>query len=196
MKIFRVKKVCAAAAVLYCLSAAPVSAFDPTSFPNAVDGAWMLNLGAGVGMYFQDKEVTVPIVFSFERALPISVPLSVGGIVGFTIFEHNYYSVIGNDMNGNAIYDDDQSYKSIAFGIPMGVRLAYHFNFEVDELDVYAAIDLGLTLAVGTVPIDPVTFLFGAHVGVRYFFGGPVGVFLEVGAIEPHIAAAGIGFRF
>ena len=129
------KKLFVCAAVMYCLATAPVSSWDAsrlTSYPDVMwDGDWLINVGAGIG-YFEDH-ITVPILLTFEYALPIGgLPFTLGGLVGIFWFDKSYST--GDPYTGYR-EENPVTYTSI----PLGFRLAYHFNFGVDNLDTYLA---------------------------------------------------------
>ncbi|MDR1597210.1 MAG: hypothetical protein LBR99_05845 [Treponema sp.] len=67
--------------------------------------------------------------------------------------------------------------------IPIALRLGWHPNFGVSNLDTYIQIKLGM--GIGTIDASDVDggvgFLGGFDVGARYFFYGKLGAFTELG---------------
>jgi hypothetical protein len=179
-------------AALGILGAVSVSALDLTSFPAAVDGSHaLINAGVGFGPARYGRMLIPPLTASVDIPVAIGgLPFSFGGMAGFTQSRWNYW---GNDY---------LAYNVFAFG----GRANYHFNFEVDKLDVYAGLVLGWEIGRWSSSNNADDswlryygnysgFHFGFHAGARYFFTRNIGAFAEAGYGLTYIKA-GLSFKF
>ncbi len=101
--------------------------------------------------------------------------------------------------------DDIASYTTQRLGL--GMRLAWH-PYKRKAWDPYIAGILGYNVEVGEEYVNPEKvqrfdipappdFLYGAKLGIRYFYPeSAVGFFAEVGYVNTHLAQVGIAFRF
>ncbi|MDR2485856.1 MAG: hypothetical protein LBD55_10730 [Treponema sp.] len=189
------KKIIGCAAIMFCLAGASASAWDASyllTYPKPIEkGNWLLDLGIGFGLPGEGSLLIPPIMLTVEYALPIAdLPFSVGGLVGLS--GSHWKSWQGSyDHEYTAIY------------LSFGGRIAYHFNWGVDKLDTYVTTTLGWTIGFrswewpGHKNNDIWgAFLFGTHIGARYYFIPNVGAFIELGGWSPHYAALGVAFRF
>lgn len=139
-----------------------------------------------------------PIILSYERGITELLGIGrigVGGSVGQSFYTSKSYD------NQNFEYTDRTSRTAIF------VRAAYHFDFGVDKLDVYAGVGGGAYIKSETHKstnpydtykvkndglIDGGPAVFG---GVRYYFTDVFGVYGEVGYGMTAISG-GIAFKF
>ena len=149
-------------------------AFDIKSFPSPIQKKDLLiSPTFNLGRYYW-RGATIGATIGIDYALPINFALTVGGEAGFAFPTSTYY---------NSGYGSRDTMRQIA--IPIMVRAAWHPNFEVPNLDVYAIIKLGM--AIGLLTNKPEYykgrsgFAGGGNVGVRYFFGPKFGLFGELG---------------
>jgi hypothetical protein len=178
--------------VLGILGATSVAALDLTSFPSAVNGSHaLINAGVGFGSARYGSMSIPPLTATVDIPVALGgVPLSFGGMIGFTQSRWNYW---GNDY---------LAYNVFVFG----GRANYHFNFEVDKLDVYAGVTLGWEIGRWSSSNDADDswlnyygnysgFHFGFQAGVRYFFSNTIGAFAEAGYGLSYIKA-GLALKF
>jgi hypothetical protein len=158
-----------------------------------------INVGAGFGFVPFWTQLEIPHVeASVEYALPIGLPISVGGYFGF---------VTGRNKDVFISYKADLVEMAMSFGL----RGSYHFNFNVRNLDTYASIALGWVIYTlnydwkETPPDyfrnnnsddDNSTFFYDVRVGVRYFFTNNIGAFLEAGYSPVSLVNLGLALKF
>jgi hypothetical protein len=184
--------------VLVCLAGAWGFGLDLTSYPTDVieKGNFIINGGLGLGNSSPgNTQVVPPIVLDVEYAFPVfDLPFSFGLLIGVGSTEQRY-------SNGGEKY----AYSWVDFAL--GVRIAYHFNWNISRLDTYAAMTLGVNsiygaTSGGTASIQPEvedvisTFLFGLHLGVRYFVSEHIGAFVEMGYSPFSVFSAGLALKF
>ena len=138
----------------------PMVGFGYMSWSGSLGWGWGYggSLGGGFGL-------GVPI--GLEYALPI--PLTVGGEVGVGFGFPSADSLIG-------------------VAIPIMAKVAWHPNFEVDNLDLYITLKMGISIGImggdATSDFDNkagVGFAWGTDFGIRYFFTESFGIAGEVG---------------
>jgi hypothetical protein len=141
--------------------------------------------------------VVPPISLALDVAVPFGgIPFTIGGMAGFTRSEYKW-----SGYNYGYTY----SYN----GIAIAGRFAYHPNFEVENLDVYAVAAMGYYIYTGkgeyhgdwgTVyrsdPYDYSEFFFGINAGARYFFTNNIGVYGEVGYSALTYISLGLALKF
>jgi hypothetical protein len=164
--------------MLICFSGVSVFAAENSNFPSSVEpGNIITNVGMGLlnspALSNHGIPLVPPLSISAEYALPISIPLSVGAVIGFTSSEQS-----GGDETWTVF--------------SIGAKAAYHFKWEIRGLDTYATLTLGGNFLSGN---DP-GFLFGLEVGVRFFFNSNVGVFIEEGFNTFTYLRSGLVFKF
>jgi hypothetical protein len=199
------KKVLVSVMMLVCLSGVSVFAAENSNFPSSVEPG---NIIANVGLGFHNSLMlrnkgsengVPPLSLSVEYALPISVPLSVGAVIGFASGEKTSGS-------GDAKY----TFTWPVFSI--GAKAAYHFNWPIRGLDTYAGLTLGADILSAKTEYnedyysdatpkpsagdDAVSFLFGLEIGARFFFSSHVGVFIEAGFNTFTYSRLGLAFKF
>jgi hypothetical protein len=196
------KKIFASVMILLCFSMAVAFAVETTIFPESVEpGNVIINGSLGLSNSLVLSNRGTPLVpslsLSVEYALPISLPFSVGAVIGFASSERK-----GESGNGKFTYTWP------VFSI--GAKVAYHFNWLISGLDTYAALTLGADFVSANTEYsgyenattkpsagDSVTsFLFGLEFGARFFFTSNVGVFIEEGFNTFTYLRSGLVFKF
>jgi hypothetical protein len=134
-----------------------------------VDGNDGMSVDSGIGM---GGNLLV------DYLLPISIPLSLGGEVGFDATKFKV-SAIGTAEDS-------------IFAIPLLFRVAYHFDL-LPKLDLYVVGKIGYVIGIWTgdikdslenygATVDTIKGLgFGFDAGVAYYFNSKVGIFIEAG---------------
>jgi hypothetical protein len=127
-----------------------------------------------------------PLSVSADFKLPVKLPITVGGIFTFAQWKYSYGGVYDFAWNN----------------IGLGVRGMYHFNF-LKNLDTYAGLTLGYVIQSfdgggysGSGYDGASFFLFGTHVGARYFFTDKIGAYLELGYSGLQFASLGLSVKF
>jgi len=159
---------------------------------------WIFNFGFSLGLrgltYIgTDIYYIPPIRLSFDKNTPMGdkgLPFFFGGIVGYT----------GWGATGKYSHHH----------IPLGLRFGYHFNFGVDNLDVYAVASAGWKVYFMTGdkkytndkiykranPINLAEDLFvGLNIGARYFVSDGFGFWAEAGYIGDLSIDIGLAFK-
>jgi hypothetical protein len=178
--------------VLAAFGTVAVSAMDLTSPPETISGSHALvNAGIGIGSARYGKMTIPPLIATVDIPVALGgLPFSFGGMFGFTQSRWNYWG------------SDYLAYNVFVFG----GRANYHFNFEVDKLDVYAGLTLGWEIGTWSSSnnVDDSWlkyygnysgFHFGFQAGARYFFTNNAGVFAEAGYGLAYIKA-GLALKF
>jgi hypothetical protein len=175
-----------------------------------------INAGAGFGPDGGFERGVPPISASVDFKLPGPTPITLGvGVTYSTWF-------ISVDMSPPVIppllpwlppppvitYIENTTIRNISSGI----RAMYHFNF-MERLDTYFGITFGyvhqtysvetiyavddviLSVESITAPGDPF-ILWGANIGVRYFFNDFIGIYAEVGYSRIQYFSAGLSLKF
>jgi hypothetical protein len=158
-------------------------AFDILSYPPPVKGGNILvNVGVGFGFNPGRGSMSIPpITADVEYALPVDLPISVGGTIGFSQYKDTWTT-----------YDIKYSY--FAFG----GKANWHWGFNVSWLDVYTGIFFGYRYMGYDGPseykyADHSDLDFGFQIGSRFFFTKAVGLVLEFGLPFSKI---GVAFKF
>jgi len=165
-----------------------------TSYAPGIDqSSFFINAGIGWGFnaYSSLKYSLPPVSISVDYALPIGLPITVGGYFGLALYD---------DKGDPTTYGGRYSGSQMGFG----VRATYHVNFGVENLDVYAGLTLGWMIFTyqneyntnQVIKYDVSGFYYAGNVGIRYFFLDFLGVYLEVGYSPVSIASAGLTFKF
>lgn len=139
-------------------------------------GTWTLGFGAGPATHYFGNGLGFGPggkVF-FETGMWELGPgvLTLGGEAGFSMFWHHW----GTDWN--------ETWTNFMFG----ARSAYHYGWEVEGLDTYGGIPLGMGFTLHTYDdftgykgFTPVYPYFGVFFGATYFFNDQLGINGEVG---------------
>jgi len=115
------------------------------------------------------------LLASIDTALPLAgFPFTIGLITG-------YYA----EKNESERYDY----------LPIGLRIAYHLNFNVPRLDTYILLTLGWEIRFHEVGENDGIFWLGVSAGGRYFFHPNVGVFAEIGLDAVQCFSFGVSFK-
>jgi hypothetical protein len=165
------------------------------SYAEGVDQKVLVNVGVGLGPTGGYDLGVPPLSASVDFKLPVSVPLTVGGIVTFAQWKYTVSMPTVTGVFPNISYGSkDYEFKWNNIGV--GARGMYHFNF-VKNLDTYARLTLGYVIQTFEGEDIPgyeglSFFLFGANFGARYFFSKTIGAYLEVGYSGLQFASVGL----
>ena len=169
--------------VLLIFAVVGISAFADTDWlqypPSVKGGDILLSAGigyAGWGNYSGWKMSIPPIVITGEYCLPVGLPISVGGLFSISRYYWEYLN----------------TYKWTHTYVIVAGRGNWHWNFDVNWLDVYTGINLGYR-SHSTSYSGPNDWYsnaqswsysgvyFGTQVGANFFFTDMFGVNVEVG---------------
>jgi len=179
--------------LILALSCGFAFAFDILSYPPPLSGGnIMVDVGVGLssyGLFFDDYgDMSIPPVFlNVEYALPVGVPISVGGFGAF--FQNKYEESISGGWE-NTFF---------AFG----GRANWHWGFDPDWLDFYTGIWMGYMVhqakwyGSNINARNPPSYSaldFGAQVGAHFYFTNTIGLVLESG--YPFVLKAGVALKF
>ena len=158
-----------------------VFAFDILSYPPPVEGNnIMIDLGLGIahwGMRKDWKMKIPPITAVVEYALPVDVPISVGGF--FAVSRYGW--------------DFRDSHSAAYTYLTFAGRANWHWGFPVDWLDVYTGASLGYQYCTYTVSGPDASyynshnswdyggFYYAFQGGAHAYFTQNIGVGLELG---------------
>lgn len=143
------------------------------------EGDNLLNFGVGLGSTYATGNSTIPpLSISFEHG--ITDKISVGALIGYSSSKDEL-------VNFGGTWTLRYSY------VITGTRGSYHF-YTNDKIDVYGGALIGSNIATSSVNYDgpstivtaPSTartggFIYGIHVGARYYFSDSFGAFAELG---------------
>lgn len=139
-----------------------------------------------------------PILVSYERGITDILGIGrigVGGSVGFSTHSSSW-SALSYDIIGNppVLVASTDEYKYNWTEIAIMAKAAYHFEFDIPKMDVYAGVGLGYNVVIdkyklnGTVVTNtnstisrPSPFAHQEFVGIRYYFSDLFGVYAEAG---------------
>lgn len=174
--------------ILICVSA----------FGHAQDfekGGNYVNVGLTADVYHKYVALSPGIVATYERGITDIIGIGrigAGGGIGFNHYSYSHY-----------VPGHDHYHKTRATRISIIGRATYHFEFNIEKMDVYAG--LGPVLNINThketgddVIIDvPSTFSANHYVfaGIRYYFTDKLGVYAELGHGH-RTATAGLAIKF
>jgi hypothetical protein len=151
-------------------------------------GTWVITAGVGPGAHYFGNGVGFgpALKGTFEAGMWDLGPgvVTLGGEATFSFFSHHY----GEGYN--------ESWANFIFG----ARAAYHYGWDVEGLDTYGGIPLGMGFCAhnsgdhpgssGSTPVFPYAGIF---FGASYFFSKTIGINGEVGYNSTH---ANIGVIF
>jgi hypothetical protein len=194
-KEFFLKKVSVLLLVLMVTGGFVFSA-DFMDYPSPLKGGSFLT-DVGIGWAFASGTGTLitssvkipPIILSSEYCLP-SIPISIGGIVGFYQYEWRY-SGITNPWAETWTY------------VTFGARANWHWNIGVSWFDLYTGVFVGYTYFSWSSGSNPYTGRvdqtyrgvdFGGHVGTHFYLAENIGVVTEWG--YPFVTKAGLALKF
>jgi len=163
--------------------------FNILSFPPPVQGGnIMLDLGLGLRNYSNDL-IIPPLFIQAEYALPVGVPISVGGI--FSFYQTGWDS-------------GPRSHRWTELII--AARANWHWGFNVNWLDFYTGLSLGYDISIADYKLngnkyDPGNlsrtyggFDFGFLAGAHFYISKTFGFEVETG--YPYYLKAGIALKF
>jgi hypothetical protein len=168
---------------VFIISSAGVFAFDVLSYPPPVTGGnIMVDLGIGFTSSDAGKIAIPPLRLSIDYALPVNVPVSVGGLFAFHRTQ---------EKGAGATW----RYSYWTFG----ARGNWHWGIDVSWLDLYTGIFLGYQAVSYDLPkgyVDPGYggFTAGMQVGAHFYFTDLIGAFFEFG--YPYWANLGVALKF
>jgi hypothetical protein len=178
--------------VVFVIGTSGVFAFDILSYPPPVKGG---NILVDVGLGFTGAEygdISIPpLRANVEYALPVGVPISVGGLLAF--HQNTYKTFIGE-------------WKWNHFAI--GARGNWHWGIDVSWLDLYSGLFLGYV--INSVSFngntgytdsvwedyykEPSYFTVGVQIGSHFYFTEKIGLLVELG--YPYWANIGLALKF
>lgn len=175
--------------VLVILAVVGGSAFaiDWMSYPPPVEGGNILiDAGLGLrGMGHSSAKWSIPPLFvQVEYALPVGVPISVGGI--FSLYQYGWKGT---------------GWEYTWTNMDIAARGNWHFGFDISWLDFYAGLSLGYT--VSTLKVKPSSyptiasydgFYYAGQVGAHFYFTPNIGAMAEAG--YPYWLKVGVAFKF
>ena len=168
-------------------------AFDILSFPAPVQpGAVMIDAGIGLRhLTYIGHKISIPPLFAQgEFALPVGVPLSVGGGISVAQWKWNYWGLWGLG---------DYGYK-VTYITPH-TRVNWHWGFDIPWLDFYTGMSLGWNIATykwhgdyyGFSASAKSGFYWAFQAGAHFYFTQNIGAMVETG--YPYWIKAGIAFK-
>ena len=139
-------------------------------------GTWVINAGIGPGAHYFSNGVGFgpALKVSFEAGMWDLGPgvVTLGGEASFSFFSHHY----GDGWN--------ETWTNFIFG----ARGAYHYGWDVEGLDTYGGVPLGIGFCAhgwnheaGHGAYTPVYPYFGVFFGASCFFTKTIGINGEVG---------------
>lgn len=160
--------------------------FNILSFPPPVEGGdIMIDVGLGLrGIPGLAKWKVPPIFLQVEYALPVGVPISVGGMFTFYQYGYNYY------------YYTTFKWTDMTFS----TRANWHWGLDVKWLDLYTGLSLGYTYSKGTSSSSYYRatsysgFYYAFQGGAHFYFSKHIGAVAEVG--YPYWIKAGLALKF
>ncbi|MDR0388217.1 MAG: hypothetical protein LBH57_09310 [Treponema sp.] len=166
------KKLLFALMILVIVSGS-VFAIDLLQYPPPVSGGdFIIDIGLGIssGYGLSGAKIQVPPIFaSVEYALPVRLPISVGGI--FSYWQY---------------HKEDSRYPYVT----IAARGNWHWAFNVNWLDFYTGLALGFMFnSSNYFPLSP-----GVHAGAHFYFTKNVGIATEFGF--PVFAKVGLALKF
>ena len=182
------KKILLALVIFMIVSVSVFADFDILSYPPPVKGGnIMIDAGLGLrGVGYSGAKWNIPPIFvQVEYALPVQVPISVGGL--FAMYQYGYKW--------------SSTYKWTWTDMTIAARGNWHWGFDISWLDLYTGISLGYTISKwksepswsGSVS-DYSGFYFGGQAGAHFYFTKNIGLDVEFGA--PYWLKAGIALKF
>jgi hypothetical protein len=171
--------------VVFTVGAAGVFAldFDILRYPPPVGGGSILvDLGLGFTSAEAGKLSVPPLRVSAEYALPVEVPVSVGGLFAF----HSTKDTVSNRSYG---------YSYLTFG----ARGNWHWGLDVPWLDLYTGLFLGYQVVSYDLPSGAPEpsyggFVPGGQLGAHFYFTQMLGAFVEFG--YPYWGSLGLALKF
>jgi hypothetical protein len=177
--------------VVFVIGTTGVFAFDILSYPPPVSGGNIL-VDIGLGLTgAKNGDITIPpLRANVEYALPVGLPISVGGLFAFYQNTHKWTG--------------EGEWKWNHFAI--GARGNWHWGIDVSWLDLYSGLFLGYVINTtsfdrstsSTVGEDyykePSYFDLGVQIGAHFYFTEKIGLLVELG--YPYWANIGVALKF
>ena len=176
--------------LILLVAASSAFAFDILSYPPPLEGGgdFMIDVGVGLAAYGWGGKISIPPLFlDIEYALPVMVPISVGGFVSFFQYKYAYQS----------LWNEKWTF------VVSGARANWHWGFDVEWLDFYTGIWMGYryfrfssdkSVSSGYNKPTYGGFDWGTQVGAHFYFTNIVGVIVESG--YPYWIKAGLALKF
>ena len=180
MKIKKMKIIVITSALLFALC-------SYSSAQDFVKGGNYASLGFVVDPFGNNivggNNVALGAVLAYDRGITDVLGIGrigAGGIIGFSSYQ----------TSSASIFIATTKYRRTRIAVM--ARATYHFEFDIDKLDVYAGVAGGMyynidtdetsifgeTVKTNNNDVTPAYYLFG---GVRYYFTDLFGVYLEIG---------------
>ena len=169
--------------------------FDIMSYPPplAGGGKLMIDLGAGLTAYGTYGKMSIPPLFAnIEYALPVGVPISVGGFFALYQYKYTWGTYAGSDYGWTNTF------------MSFGARGNWHWGFDVSWLDFYTGVFLGYRIWTqeefgdwyygSRTKTASNNFDFGFQVGAHFYFSKNIGIVVESG--WPFLLKAGLALKF
>jgi hypothetical protein len=182
--------------VVFMLVCSVSFAWEILSYPPPLKGGDILiDAGLGLrGLSANEKWRIPPLFVQFEYALPIKLPISVGGMAALYQWKWEY---IYRDNAGN--YHDITEIRTI---FNAAGRANWHWAFPVDWLDFYTGVHAGYRYGFvdvnkqvpGHVVNATNKFDWGTQAGAHFYFTKNLGAMAEFG--YPYWIKAGVAFKF
>jgi hypothetical protein len=171
----KVKKLLLALTILAAVSGTSF-AFDLLSYPPPVKGGNILvDLGIGMGFGYSGNMSIPALAVNVEYALPVNVPISVGGAFGIIQYKSDYGLLTDT-------WTDTWTYTTV------GIKGNWHWGFNVSWLDFYSGLFLGYQFSnrdidgyTGSYAKNSSSFSPGGQIGAHFYFTRNIGAALEFG---------------
>ncbi|MDR1949809.1 MAG: hypothetical protein LBQ38_10490 [Spirochaetaceae bacterium] len=166
------------------IGGASAFAFDILSFPPPVQGGnFLVDVGIGLNMKSGYTMKIPPLAVGVEYALPVNVPVSVGGM--FALYQYGHTLRTYDKDTEDLIRADDETWTYFTGG----VRGNWHWGFDIKWLDFYSGIFLGWEYGKwkwdgpnnGYSQEDYSQITGGFQAGAHFYFSKNVGVVAEAG---------------
>jgi len=168
--------------------------FNIMSYPPPVEGGNIL-LDAGIGLIRGAGGYDLkfpPLFLQVEYALPVGVPISVGGM--FSVYSFGYDRSYGNNK-----------YEYRWTELVIAARGNWHWGFNVNWLDVYTGLSLGYDISIYSAKYNGQSlnnasgasyggFYWGFQAGAHFYFTKTIGMVVETG--YPYFLKAGVAVKF
>jgi hypothetical protein len=169
---------------------------DLMDYPSSLKGGNFLTdvgigwaFASGTGTSISASVKIPPIVLSAEYCFP-SIPISLGGIVGFYQYEWRYSGI-------STPWAETWTY------VTFGARVNWHWNIGVNWFDLYTGAFIGYTYFSWSTDSNPYTGRvdqtdrgvdFGGHVGAHFYLTENIGIVTEWG--YPFVTKTGLALKF
>jgi hypothetical protein len=180
--------------VVFAVLGGSAFAFDILSYPPPLGDGGSVMIDVGIGLrYWSGLKMTMPPLFlNVEYALPVGVPISVGGGIAIGQWKYNFYSWY---------WSYDVGYK-LTYITPYA-RANWHWGFDISWLEFYTGLSFGVDIATVKWNDDrsreyfskpKSSFFYAFQAGAHFYFSKYVGAVVETG--YPYYIKAGIALKF